>query len=77
MFIIVNHEQVEQSVRSTEHFRQYFEKQGVRFTEGYLSGFTGFRRFLAEHSPFSIHNEYEGAKRFLASINKSSKGEIT
>lgn len=51
-----------------EYFYQYFAKQGVEFTKGYLSAFTGIRKFLAEQSLSAESNKYHGAKMFLGSV---------
>jgi len=56
-----------------EKFYQDFVAEGLDYTRGYLSAYTGMRKFLAEQSLTGESNKYHGAKRALEEMIKKQE----
>ncbi len=54
-----------QIFEAREKFYQEFVAKGLDYTKGYLSAYSGVRKFLAEQSLTRESNKYHGAKRAL------------
>ena len=61
--------------RILEAHKQDFEIEGEDYTRGYLSAFSGFRKFWARFNPISKdHLKYQAAVSFLEDkLKKQSK----
>ena len=54
------------------HFEKEFEEKGIEYIEGYLSAFSGIRKWLTEHGFTKDYTQYIGAKYAIENL-KSGK----
>ena len=68
-----NGEIVNSIFKAREEFYQEFLAKGLDYTKGYLSAYSGMRKFLAEQCFSGESNRYFGAKKVLEEMVKNKK----